>query len=118
MTPLKGRNAVVLGLGLTGLSLARYLVRHGARVRVADTRAEPPNARTLAQELPGVRVESGPFSASTFTGADLIVLGSHGYGRVRRMVLGSVASAVVAKAPCSVQVVRSKHPLHDTQTAA
>ena len=51
-------------------------------------------------------------------GADLIVLGSHGYGRVRRMVLGSVASAVVAKAPCSVQVVRSKHPLHDTQTAA
>ena len=31
-----------------------------------------------------------------------IVLGSHGYGRVRRMVLGSVAGAVVAKAPCSV----------------
>jgi nucleotide-binding universal stress UspA family protein len=40
--------------------------------------------------------------------ADLIVLGSHGYGRVRRMVLGSVASAVVANAPSSVQVVRAK----------
>ena len=35
----ENRNAVVLGLGLTGLSLARYLARHGARVRVADTRA-------------------------------------------------------------------------------
>ena len=34
--------------------------------------------------------------------ADLIVLGSHGYGRFRRMVLGSVAGAVVANAPCSV----------------
>jgi nucleotide-binding universal stress UspA family protein len=36
----------------------------------------------------------------------LIVLGSHGYGFVRRMLLGSVAGAVVANAPCSVQVVR------------
>jgi nucleotide-binding universal stress UspA family protein len=51
-------------------------------------------------------------------GADLIVLGSHGYGRVRRVVLGSVASAVVAKAPCSVQVVRAKHLLHNTESAA
>jgi nucleotide-binding universal stress UspA family protein len=50
--------------------------------------------------------------------ADLIVLGSHGYGRVRRMVLGSVASAVVAKAPCSVQVVRAKRLLHNSESAA
>ena len=40
--------------------------------------------------------------------SDLIVVGSHGYGRVKRLVLGSVAAAVVASAPCSVQVVRSK----------
>jgi nucleotide-binding universal stress UspA family protein len=51
-------------------------------------------------------------------GADLIVLGSHGYGRVRRMVLGSVAGAVVAKAPCSVLVVRAKHLLRNTESAA
>ena len=51
-------------------------------------------------------------------GADLIVLGSHGYGRFRRTVLGSVAGAVVAKAPCSVQVVRAKHLLHETESAA
>jgi nucleotide-binding universal stress UspA family protein len=50
--------------------------------------------------------------------ADLIVLGSHGYGRVRRMVLGSVAGAVVATAPCSVQVVRAKHPLQNAESAA
>jgi nucleotide-binding universal stress UspA family protein len=50
--------------------------------------------------------------------ADLIVMGSHGYGRVRRMVLGSVAGAVVATAPCSVQVVRSKQLLDSREAAA
>jgi nucleotide-binding universal stress UspA family protein len=44
-------------------------------------------------------------------GADLIVVGSHGYGRLRRLVLGSVAGAVVANAPCSVQVVRDRHAI-------
>jgi UDP-N-acetylmuramoylalanine--D-glutamate ligase len=70
----RGRNAVVLGLGLTGLTLARYLCRQGASVRVADTRAAPPNAARLAGELPGVRLETGPFSASTFDDADLIAI--------------------------------------------
>ena len=39
-------------------------------------------------------------------GADLIVVGSHGYGFWERMFLGSVSSAVVQHAPCSVLVVR------------
>src|SRR6185369_5930730 len=39
-----GRNTVVLGLGLTGYTLARYLAAGGATVRVADTRAKPPFA--------------------------------------------------------------------------
>jgi nucleotide-binding universal stress UspA family protein len=50
--------------------------------------------------------------------ADLVVVGSHGHGRVRRLVLGSVASAVVARAPCSVLVVRAKHLLPDQESAA
>jgi nucleotide-binding universal stress UspA family protein len=50
--------------------------------------------------------------------ANLIVMGSHGYGRFRRMILGSVAGAVVANARCSVQVVRAKHLLHDAESAA
>jgi nucleotide-binding universal stress UspA family protein len=46
------------------------------------------------------------------------VLGSHGYGRARRVVLGSVAAAVVANAPCSVQVVRAKHLLDNVESVA
>ncbi len=38
--------------------------------------------------------------------ADLIVLGSHGYGFWERMLLGSVSNAIVHHAPCSVLIVR------------
>lgn len=38
-------------------------------------------------------------------GADLIVVGSHGYRGIKRLVLGSVAHDVVSHAPCSVEVV-------------
>lgn len=41
-------------------------------------------------------------------GADLIVLGSHGYGTVKRFVLGSVSHAVAMHAPCSVEIVRCR----------
>ena len=39
-------------------------------------------------------------------GADLIVLGSHGYNAWKRFLLGSVSQAVVSHARCSVEVVR------------
>ncbi len=39
-------------------------------------------------------------------GADLIVIGSHGYGAWKRFLLGSVSNAVVSHAKCSVEVVR------------
>lgn len=42
-------------------------------------------------------------------GANLIVMGSHGRTGLTRMLLGSVAQAVVGHAPCSVEVVRHPH---------
>jgi len=39
-------------------------------------------------------------------GADLIVLGSHGYSAWKRFLLGSVSQAVVSHAKCSVEVIR------------
>lgn len=38
--------------------------------------------------------------------ADLIVVGSHGYNRWERLLLGSVSDSVIHHAPCSVLVVR------------
>lgn len=39
-------------------------------------------------------------------GADLIVLGSHGYGAWERFLLGSISNAVATHAKCSVEIVR------------
>ena len=43
-------------------------------------------------------------------GADLIVLGSHGYGPIKRALLGSVAAAVAVEAPCAVEIIRTGRP--------
>lgn len=40
-------------------------------------------------------------------GADLIVVGSHGDGAIKRFLLGSVSLAVAMHAPCSVMIVRA-----------
>lgn len=40
--------------------------------------------------------------------ADLIVLGSHGYTGIQRLLLGSVAQYVVSHADCSVEVIRER----------
>src|SRR5262245_50314325 len=45
---------------------------------------------------------------ATEWGADLIVIGTHGYTGLKRLLLGSVAQSVVSHAPCSVEVVRQK----------
>ncbi len=39
--------------------------------------------------------------------ADLVVLGSHGYGAIGRIVRGSVSQAVLSEAHCTVEVIRS-----------
>lgn len=41
--------------------------------------------------------------------ADLLVLGSHGYGALGRFLLGTVSQVVAAQAPCSVLIVRDAH---------
>ena len=70
----KDRKVLVLGLGDTGLSMARWLHRGGARVSVADTRSQPPRAPSLAAELPNVPVKTGAFNASLLSGIDAIAI--------------------------------------------
>ncbi len=48
--------------------------------------------------------------AAAQEGVDLIVLGSHGQGALRRLLLGSVAEQVLRQAPCSVLIVKTPAP--------
>jgi UDP-N-acetylmuramoylalanine--D-glutamate ligase len=90
---LKGRKVVVLGLGDTGWSMTRWLARHGADVRVADTRADPPHAARLARELSQVPLATGAFGDGTLRGADLVAI-SPGLDRREAPAAGAIARGV------------------------
>lgn len=66
------------------------------------TTPPPAVVRKVVAGMPASR-EIAQYAATH--GADLIVVGSHGYGPVRRLVLGSVADRVVRMAPCPVLTV-------------
>ena len=70
---LSGRKTLVLGLGDTGLSCARWLAARGAIVSVADSRELPPNAQALKEALPEVALHCGLFRDEVLQGADLLV---------------------------------------------
>ncbi len=69
MQRLQGLHVLILGLGASGLAMARWCARHAAVVTVADTREAPPQLATLQTEWPEVRFLSGPFSAALLEGA-------------------------------------------------
>jgi UDP-N-acetylmuramoylalanine--D-glutamate ligase len=75
MTPdYSGQSILVLGLGESGLAMARWLSRCGARVRVADSRANPPGIDVLHQHNPCAEVVCGPFSGALLEGVDCLAL--------------------------------------------
>jgi nucleotide-binding universal stress UspA family protein len=54
--------------------------------------------------------------AAAETRADLVIMGSRGHGRLATAVLGSVASRVIAHAPCPVMVVPARAAAHDEES--
>ena len=71
MQQLRDLHVLILGLGASGLAMARWCARHGAVVTVADTREAPPQLSTLQAEWPAVRFISGPFSAALVEGTPI-----------------------------------------------
>ena len=62
---------LVLGLGASGLAMARWCARHGARVTVADTRSQPPQLQALQREVPGTVFVGGSFDAALVQGSEI-----------------------------------------------
>jgi len=55
-------------------------------------------------------------AAAEETAADMVVLGAHGWGAVRRILFGSVSAAVLHHAPCPVLVVRGEPEESERET--
>lgn len=65
---------VVAGLGKTGLSCVRYLLRQGARVAVTDTRPQPPGLEALGEDAERIELRLGGFDLSLLEGASRLLL--------------------------------------------
>lgn len=69
-----GKKILILGMGNTGLSVAKWLSRAGAILSAADTRHAPPNQALFHQIMPADHVYCGPFQANLFSQIDLMVI--------------------------------------------
>lgn len=65
---------VVVGLGVTGYSCARYLFGQGVPVAVTDTRVSPPNVDALKQSCPGIELSLGKLDEALLDRAECIVI--------------------------------------------
>ena len=74
MTQFKDKSVLVLGLGETGLSLARWLGAQGAHVRVADSRANPPGLDVLRRDCPQADIRCGAFDDSLLQDIERIAI--------------------------------------------
>jgi UDP-N-acetylmuramoylalanine--D-glutamate ligase len=70
----EGKLALVLGLGESGLAMAQWLARCGARVRVADTRAQPQRLPALREAVPDAEFVHGEFAAALLDGVDFVAV--------------------------------------------
>jgi UDP-N-acetylmuramoylalanine--D-glutamate ligase len=73
-TDYTNRQAVVVGLGRSGLSAARFLRARGAHVSITDTRAEPPELARLRALDATLPLRLGALDAALLDSAELVVV--------------------------------------------
>lgn len=89
---------------LQGEDFSQFLVEHGNKEIALTAERVPPELRGETITRLGQPADVLVALAEEIN-ADMVVIGSHGYGGIDR-VLGTTAAKVVNKAPCSVLVVR------------
>jgi UDP-N-acetylmuramoylalanine--D-glutamate ligase len=74
MAKTETKRALVVGLGLTGLSCVRHLAKRGYAITVVDTRAQPPKLDELRREFPHVPVHTGGLREVLFDDPGMLVV--------------------------------------------
>lgn len=67
-------NRIIVGLGATGLSCARYLHSLGETFQVVDSRLDPPGLNELKAQFPSLQVTLGEFSATMLSEANELIV--------------------------------------------
>ena len=89
---LRGLQVLVLGLGESGLAMARWCAGCGAQVRVWDSRDDAPHAAALAEHVPAAELLRGALTDDDFAGVKL-VLKSPGLSPRDERIAGPLARA-------------------------
>ena len=84
---------VVVGLGSTGLSCARYLARLGLPVQVVDSRAAPPGVEDLRQEHPDMEITLGEFPRDLLLRAGRLIV-SPGVSLEEPVIVEAIAAGI------------------------
>ena len=120
MKNLDGQHVLVLGLGHSGLALARWCARCGAQVTVADTRAEPPQLDALRASVPSAAFVHSEMNAVLLDGSLFtMVLKSPGLSpaSVNGLVAAAQARGLVVSSELDL-FAQALVDLHDSQSYA
>ena len=107
---------LVLGLGESGLAMARWVARAGATVRVWDSRAAPPNAAALRQHLPAAELLVGVLDDAAFEGVGR-VLKSPGLAPTDARIAAPLAAAIARGVPVETELDLFVRALGDLKAA-
>jgi UDP-N-acetylmuramoylalanine--D-glutamate ligase len=65
---------IIVGLGVTAISVANFLTQHNIPFAVADTRSNPPSLAQFKELYPHVKISLGPLQANFLTTAAKIIV--------------------------------------------
>jgi len=104
-TSLAGRRVLVLGLGDSGLSAARWVEREGGKARVADTQPAPPRKDSFHGDL-----RLGPFHPRLLEGVDLVCV-SPGLSLEQEIIRAAVAASIPVLGDIELFAWRAREPV-------
>ncbi|WP_404342523.1 UDP-N-acetylmuramoyl-L-alanine--D-glutamate ligase [Pseudoalteromonas mariniglutinosa] len=90
---IKNKHITVLGLGVTGLGIVRFLLSHGLTPKVVDSRLLPPGADWLKQHAGHLTTHFGDLDTAELNASDIIII-SPGLSLATPAVASAIAAGV------------------------
>jgi UDP-N-acetylmuramoylalanine--D-glutamate ligase len=100
----------IIGTGITGLSVARFLAKKGQTFVLMDTRENPPNLEQIKNEFPNVKVQTGSLDLPTLMAANEIVL-SPGVAQSTEEIVAAKNSGIPVVGDIELFVRYAKAPI-------